>query len=117
MRAVPIPERALERSRPRRAELAGLPVQRPDADGGTAGREGFWRGNNFNENVTGKDDGYSHAYTAGEATLTDVANTVETVFIPARTFKAGEKITIRVTGTLVPQGPQGFSIYAYNVRR
>ena len=82
-----------------------------------AGGTVHWRGNNFNENVTGKDDGYSHAFAAGEPTLADVANTVEAVFIPAGTFKAGEKITIRVTGALVPQGPQGFSIYAYNVRR
>jgi hypothetical protein len=76
-----------------------------------------WRGNNFNENTAGSDDGYSHPFTPGEATLADVANNVEAVFIPGGTFRAGQRITIRVTGANVTQGPQRFAVYAYNVRR
>ena len=77
----------------------------------------FWRGNNFNENTTGVDDGYSHAFTTGTATLADAINNVEAVFLPAGTFKAGRQVTIRVTGANVTAGPQRFAVYAYNVRR
>jgi hypothetical protein len=81
------------------------------------GQPVFWRGNNFNENTTGADDGYSHPFKPGEATLADVTNNVEAVFIPAGTFKKGQRITVRVTGANVTQGPQAFAVYAYNVRR
>lgn len=81
------------------------------------GKPAFWRGNNFNENTTGVDDGYSHAYKTGEATLVDAVNNVEAVFLPAGTFKKGQRITIKVTGANVTQGPQAFAVYAYNVRR
>jgi hypothetical protein len=81
------------------------------------GKGTFFRGNNFNENVTGADDGFSHPYRTGEATLADGINTVEAVFLPAGTFRRGDRVTIRVTGANVPQGPQRFAVYAYNVRR
>jgi hypothetical protein len=77
----------------------------------------FWRGNNFNENVTGTDNGYSYTYTAGgDPGLYDTANTVEAIFIPKNTFAANQQIVIRVTGSSVPSGPQSFAFYAYNVR-
>lgn len=77
----------------------------------------FWRGNNFRENKDGIDDGTSHAFAlGGDPILSDVVNTVEAVFIPAGTFSSGQQITMRVTGVTVPQGPQMFAIYAYNVR-
>ncbi|HEX9944489.1 MAG TPA: S8 family serine peptidase [Thermoanaerobaculia bacterium] len=84
-----------------------------EAEGGAT----FWRGNNFNENTTGVDDGYSHRFKPGEAALADATNNVEAVFIPAGTFKKGQQITVRVTGANVTQGPQPFAVYAYNVRR
>ncbi|HEV8582839.1 MAG TPA: S8 family serine peptidase [Thermoanaerobaculia bacterium] len=77
----------------------------------------FWRGNNFNENTTGTDDGFSHAFTTGAATLADAINNVEAVFLPAGTFRTGQQVTIRVTGANVTAGPQRFAVYAYNVRR
>ena len=77
----------------------------------------LWRGNNFNENVTGVDNGYSHPFKPGEATLSDGINNVEAVFISAGTFKTGQKVRIRVTGSNVTQGAQVFSVYGYNVKR
>jgi subtilisin family serine protease len=81
------------------------------------GGNNFWRGNNFNENVTGVDNGYSYTYTAGgDPGLYDTVNTVEAIFIPKNTFAANQQIVIRVTGSSVQSGAQSFSFYAYNVR-
>ncbi len=80
-----------------------------------------WRGNNFNENSIGVDDGYSYTFTSG-FNLNDTANNVEAVFIPPNTFAAGQQITIRVTGISVPvnESPGGngqrFAVYGYNLR-
>ncbi len=80
-----------------------------------------WRGNNFNENITGGDDGYSFTYTLG-INLNDAANNVEAVFLPPGTFSPGQQVTIGVAGVNVPvnEAPNGsgqrFAIYAYNVR-
>jgi hypothetical protein len=85
------------------------------------GQAAGWRGNNFNENSIGVDDGYSFTFTSG-FNLNDTANNVEAVFIPANTFSAGQQVTIRVTGVSVPvnESPNGngqrFAIYGYNVR-
>ena len=76
----------------------------------------FWRGNNFNENLTGVDDGYSHPFLFFNDTGSYAINTVEAVFLPAGALKPGQRLTIRVTGSAVPQGPQTFALYAYNVR-
>jgi hypothetical protein len=48
--------------------------------------------------------------------LSDSINNVEAVFIPANTFAAGQKLTIKVRGEGVAQGPQGFAVYAWNVK-
>jgi hypothetical protein len=75
-----------------------------------------WRGNNFNEVLTGVDDGYSYTYTFG-GSLNDTINTVEVVYLPPNTFSAGQQITIRILGIDVPEGgSQKFSVYSYNVR-
>jgi hypothetical protein len=77
----------------------------------------YWRGNNFNENIDGIDDGYSYPYAVGGAPLiNDTMNNVEAVFIPANMFWPGQKIIIRVTGADVHSASQKFSLYAYNVR-
>lgn len=76
-----------------------------------------WYGNNFRENIAGDDNGYSYQYSSAASAKTDNMNTVEAVFIPANTFAAGQKLTIRVTGTNVQAGPQKFAVYAYNLRR
>ncbi|HET9209535.1 MAG TPA: S8 family serine peptidase [Thermoanaerobaculia bacterium] len=75
----------------------------------------FWRGNNFNENITGSDNGYSYPYSFGPP-ANDSINNVEAIFIPANTFTAGQQIVVSVTGANVPQGPQKFAIYAYNLQ-
>jgi hypothetical protein len=41
---------------------------------------------------------------------------VEAIFIPANTFTAGQALAIRVRGENVTQGPQSFSVYAWNVK-
>ncbi len=76
----------------------------------------LWRGNNFNENITGVDNGYSYQYAIGITVFNDTANPVEAIFIPGGTFTAGQQVVIRVTGHSVSSGPQKFAIYAYNVR-
>lgn len=76
----------------------------------------FWRGNNFRENVAGFDNGYSHRFNTGGSPFTDSINNVEAVFIPAGTFGAGQKLTIKVTGESVATGTQKFALYAYNVQ-
>lgn len=81
------------------------------------GRPRFWRGNNFQENVTGNDTGYSHRFRNGGTPFIDAINNVEAVFIPANTFPAGQRLTIKVTGENVTAGKQRFAVYAYNVRR
>jgi Subtilase family len=75
-----------------------------------------WYGNNFGENIDGNDNGYSHPYVTASSAASDAMNNVEAIFIPAGTFSPGRQIQIRVTGANVPQGPQKFSVYAYNVR-
>jgi len=75
----------------------------------------LWRGNNFNEIITGSDDGYSYPYAFGPP-VNDTINNVEAVFIPANTFTAGQQIVVSVTGVNVPQGPQKFAVYAYNLQ-
>jgi len=75
-----------------------------------------WYGNNFGENIDGNDNGYSHPYVTAASAASDTMNNVEAIFIPAGTFSPGRQIQIRVTGANVPQGPQKFSVYAYNVR-
>jgi hypothetical protein len=77
----------------------------------------YWRGNNFNENIDGIDNGYSYPYAVGGAPLiNDTMNNVEAVFIPANMFWPGQKIIIRVTGIDVHSASQKFSLYVYNVR-
>jgi Subtilase family len=77
----------------------------------------FWRGNNFNENLSGLDNGYSYRFTPGSlSSVVDAINNVEAIFIPAGTFATGQKLTIKVTGENVTTGSQKFSIYAYNVQ-
>jgi len=85
-----------------------LTLQR--SDGGA-----LWRGNNFNENITGNDNGYSYAY-AFSPPVNDTINNVEAIFIPANTFAAGQQIILSVTGVNVLQGPQKFGFYAYNLQ-
>lgn len=76
-----------------------------------------WQGNNFRENKEGVDDGYSHRFTSsGDAVLVDSINNVEAIFIPKNTFPAGQKLTIKVKGANVVQGPQSFSVYGWNVK-
>ena len=75
----------------------------------------LWRGNNFDENIVGIDDGYSYPYVSATP-VNDGINNVEAIFIPANTFVAGQQITVSVTGTNVPQGPQKFAFYAYNIQ-
>jgi serine protease AprX len=83
-----------------------------DAGGGT------WKGNFFNENMTGVDDGYSYRFTIG-AWAHDTINNVEAIFLPPGALATGQVFQVRVTGLNVPQGRhngrQSFSIYAYNV--
>ncbi len=77
----------------------------------------FWRGNNFNENVSGVDNGFSYTYiVGGDPGVSDAVNNVEAVFIPKNTFAANQQIVIRITGQSVPSGSQTFALYAYNVR-
>lgn len=76
---------------------------------------GDFRGNMFNENKIGVDDGYSFFYSIG-LPGNDTINNVEAVFIPAGTYASGQSLTITVSGMNVTQGPQRFSVYAYNVR-
>ena len=76
---------------------------------------GTWRGNFFNENITGVDNGYSYQFTLGVG-ANDTINNVEAVFIPAGTYSTGQSITLEVSGANVPQGPQLFSLYAYNLQ-
>ncbi len=77
----------------------------------------FWRGSNFNENITGTDNGYSYTYTAGgDPGVNDTVNTVEAIFIPKNTFSSGQQIVIRVSGHSIQSGAQMFALHAYNVR-
>jgi hypothetical protein len=77
----------------------------------------YWRGNNFNENIDGNDNGYSSPYALGGAPLiNDTMNNVEAIFIPTNMFWSGQKVTLRVIGMNVHSPTQKFSIYAYNVR-
>ena len=77
-----------------------------------------WRGNNFRENLTGDDNGYSFRFTSStpQAPVLDAINNVEAIFIPANTLRAGQQLNFKVTGESVPAGPQKFAVYAYNVR-
>ena len=81
-----------------------------------AGSTVSWWGNNFRENIVGDDNGYSYRYAAANAGKVDSKNTVETVFIPANTFTAGQRLTLRISGTSVQAGTQRFAVYAYNLR-
>jgi len=77
----------------------------------------YWRGNNFLENKTGADTGYSHRFQSiADPLLVDSINNVEAIFVPANTFAAGQALAVRVRGENVTQGPQSFSIYAWNVK-
>jgi hypothetical protein len=77
----------------------------------------YYRGNNFNENIDGNDNGYSSPYALGGAPLiNDTMNNVEAVFIPANTFWPGQKVIIRVTGVSIHGAAQRFVLYAHNVR-
>lgn len=76
---------------------------------------GLWQGNYFNEWLgPAYDDGYSYFWNPGML-LNDTMNNVEAVFIPASTYSSGQAITLTATGISVPQGPQRFALYAYNV--
>jgi len=76
-----------------------------------------WQGNNFRENKDSIDDGYSHRFTsASDTVLVDSINNVEAIFIPKNTFPVGQKLTIKVKGANVVQGPQSFSVYAWNMK-
>jgi subtilisin family serine protease len=77
----------------------------------------FWGGNNFLENKTGSDTGYSYRFqSVSDPLLVDSINNVEAIFLPAHTFAAGQALTLRVRGENVTQGPQSFSVYAWNVK-
>jgi hypothetical protein len=79
---------------------------------------GRWRGNLFQENVTGVDNGYSFEFNPLQFPTMppDSINNVEVVVIPPGTFSnAGDKLSLEVVGTNVTSGPQRFAIYAYNV--
>jgi hypothetical protein len=77
----------------------------------------YYRGNNFNENIDGNDNGYSSPYALGGAPLiNDTMNNVEAIFIPPNTFWPEQKIIIRVTGVSIHGAAQKFSLYGYNVR-
>ena len=81
------------------------------------GPASFWRGNNFRENLAGEDNGSSFRFTGSSPTpAVDAINNVEAIFIPANTLRAGQQITIKVTGESVPAGAQKFALYAYNVQ-
>jgi len=76
---------------------------------------GVWRGNFFNENLTGVDDGYSYEFTVGTGGY-DAINTVEAVFIPPGRYSSGQSITITVVGQNVSTASaQKFAVFAYNV--
>lgn len=79
---------------------------------------GTWKGNFFNENMTGTDDGYSYRFNLG-AWAHDTINNVEAVFLPPGALSLGQVVQVRVTGVNVVQGRsngrQPFSVYAYNV--
>jgi subtilisin family serine protease len=79
---------------------------------------GAWKGNFFNENMNGIDDGYSYRFIIG-AWAHDTINNVEAVFLPPGSLATGQVIQVRVTGVNVTQGRSGgrqsFSIYAYNL--
>jgi serine protease AprX len=77
----------------------------------------FWRGNNFLENKVGTDSGYSHRFQSVlDPLLVDSINNVEAIFVPANTIAAGQALAIKVRGENVTQGPQNFSVYAWNVK-
>jgi hypothetical protein len=80
--------------------------------------DGLWRGNMFNENLSGVDNGYSYRFNVGTA-ANDTVNNVEAVFLPGGTFVSGQTGRVRVNGTNVPQGDgtgrQPFSVFAYNL--
>jgi serine protease AprX len=79
---------------------------------------GTWKGNFFNENMTGTDNGYSYRFTVG-TWAHDTINNVEAVFLPPGALTSGQVLQVRVTGVNVVQGRsngrQSFSIYAYNL--
>jgi hypothetical protein len=76
-----------------------------------------WRGNNFRENRVADDNGYSYRFaTLTETPYVDSINNVEAIFIPANTFTAGKKLTLKVTGENVTAGAQKFAVYAYNLQ-
>jgi hypothetical protein len=79
---------------------------------------GTWKGNFFNENMTGTDNGYSYRFTVG-TWAHDTINNVEAVFLPPGALTSGQVLQVRVTGINVVQGRsngrQSFSVYAYNV--
>ncbi len=76
----------------------------------------FWRGNNLTENKTGAETGFSHRFTSvSDPVLHDGINNVEVIFIPRNTLAAGQQLTLRIIGANVPQGPQKWALYAYNV--
>ena len=68
-----------------------------------------------NENMIGIDNGYSYHFTLGVG-ANDTINNVEAIFIPAGTYSSGQSITLEVSGANVAQGPQLFSLYAYNLQ-
>ncbi len=80
------------------------------------GSTASWWGNNFRENIVGDDNGYSYRYNTVNAGKSDITNTVEAVLIPANTFTAGQRLTIKIQGKSVLAGPQKFAVYAYNFR-
>ena len=96
----------------------GLSVHFPNT-GSIEWPEDYW-GNNFHENRSGIDTGYSRAWTTpvdpDDWWVPDDWNNVEAVFVPASGHH--EEVVITVTGssvdsTGVPE--QDFALYAYNV--
>jgi len=86
----------------------------------------YFRGNNFNENVNGVDDGFSAELSSSPTEFADSKNTVEAVFIPANFFSWDTPLCIRVTGVSMNEEPwpaetpspgdvQDYALYAYNV--
>jgi len=75
--------------------------------------DGAYRGNFFNQNMAGVDDGWSYRFNVGVA-ANDTKNNVEAVFIPAGTYALGTVVRIRVTG-VSNTSQQPFSVYAYNL--
>lgn len=79
----------------------------------------FWVGNNFTENLTGVDSGYSASFGIVDNSLPDRVNNVETVFLQPTALIETQSFRIVVQdfahGLSADYPDQPFSIYAWNV--